>query len=141
MPCESLGQPGGSYIRRLFFCAGGERQWVGLRVVGSVLRVPSVIAVDDQFGFRPDQTQKPILVPFVEALQRPQEVIDGLQADSFVRAAWNDFDGRGSAESPVLAEGRASGFQSLFQRFGSVGVAAPGEVNRVARVFVTGAAR
>ena len=49
-----------------------------LGVVGFVLRVPSVIPVDDQFGFWPDQTQEPILVPFIEALQRSQEIIDSL---------------------------------------------------------------
>src|SRR5262245_39873996 len=87
-PCRvSVRATEGSYILRLFFCAGVKRQRIGLRVVHTVGLDASVIPVNHQFCLGPDQFEKPVFGTFVESLDRPKEIIDGLQTGNLVRVA------------------------------------------------------
>src|SRR5690606_31040674 len=63
------------------FSADGTRNWLCLVVVGAVGRRLGV-GGDDHADLLPDEVKIAGFVPLVSALQRPQEVVNGLQTHS-----------------------------------------------------------
>lgn len=126
-PRRVVGVPLGTspYIRWPFFLAciarlRGLRDGPLARVVAAVRRLLGV-DVDDQGDLRPNCVEESGLPSFESSLQRPQQVVDGLQASASLWCGRLHVDRSEAGNPPLPLEAPARRLQGLAERCGPVG--------------------